>query len=103
VKLPKARGVLRRMSQARLRRLRRIGPCLAGSLVRQPGHRSRYLTDKVRGKTRTLYIPLDLLDEVRRWNDHFKEARKLLQELTAVQRALLVAEIEARRRERPKS
>ena len=82
MKLPQARGVLRRMHQARLRRLRGIGPCLAGSLVRQPGHRSRYLTDKVCGKTRTLYIPLDRLDEVRQWNANFQEARKLLQELS---------------------
>jgi hypothetical protein len=103
MELPKARGVLKRMVRARLQRLRDIGPCLAGSLVKQPGHNSRYLTDKVRGKTRTLYIPLDLLDEARQWNENHKEARRLLRELEAVQRALLEAEIAARRRQAPKS
>jgi hypothetical protein len=59
------------MRQARLRRLRAMGFMLAGSLVRLPGHTSLYLTDKVRGKTRTLYIPLDRLDEVKEWNANY--------------------------------
>ena len=92
-------GVLRRMRDARLRTLRALpGGLLAGSLVRLPGHRSRYLTDKVAGKTRTLYIPLDQLEEVTRWNRNFQEAKRLLQELADLQRRLLVAAIEAKRR-----
>jgi hypothetical protein len=97
MKLPRSAGNLRRMHQARLRRLRRIDTVLAGSLVRQPGHNSLYLTDKVRGKTRTLYIPLSRLEEVKRWNRQAKEARELLAELSEIQRALLHAEIRARR------
>jgi hypothetical protein len=91
------------MARARLERLRRLGPCLAGSLVKFPGHNSRYLTDKVRGKTRTLYVPLDLLDEAKEWNENHKEARRLLRELSLIQRALLEGEIAARRRPPPKS
>ena len=98
MRLPKTLGVLRRMRQSRLARLRRLGPVLAGSLVRLPGHRSLYLTDTARGKTRTLYIPLDRLEEAKAWNARYKEARRLLTELCAIQRALLCGEIEARRR-----
>lgn len=98
MRLPKSLGVLRRMRQSRLARLRRLGPVLAGSLVRLPGHRSLYLTDKVQGRTRTLYIPLDRLDEAKAWNAQYREARRLLRELCAIQRALLCGEIQARRR-----
>ncbi len=98
MRLPKSPTLLRRMRQARLRRLRAVGFVLAGSLVRFPGHTSLYLTDKVRGKTRTLYIPLNRLDEVKQWNANYKLAKKLLAELSEIQRRLLVAEIAARRR-----
>ena len=100
MKLPRARGVLRKMSQSRLRRLRTLGPFLAGSLVSLPKHNSRYLTDKVGQTTRTLYIPLARLREVKRWNADFKKARQLLRELSEIQRSLLRAEIEAARRQR---
>ena len=95
---PRSVAVLRRMRDARLRRLRAIGPVLGGSLVRFPHHNSRYLTDKVCGKTRTLYIPLDRLEEVKAWNENHKEARRLLRELSDIQRQLLRAEMTARRR-----
>lgn len=95
--LPKPNGTLRRMRDARLRKLHDIGPCLAGSLVQFPNHNSRYLTDKVKGKTRTMYIPLDRLDEVKQWNTNHKQAKQLLDELSQIQRALLQGEIQAAR------
>jgi hypothetical protein len=98
MRLPKSPTILKRMRQGRLGRLRRLGFVLAGSLVRLPGHQSLYLTDKVRGKTRTLYIPLNRLDEVKGWNAQYKEGKRLLTELSAIQRALLRGEIRARRR-----
>jgi hypothetical protein len=97
MRLPKSPTVLRQMRQARLRRLRAMGFVLAGSLVRFPAHTSLYLTDKVKGKTRTLYIPLSRLEEVKEWNVNYKLAKRLLAELSEIQRKLLVAEIAARR------
>ena len=93
VHLPKSLSLLRRMRDARLRELGRLGPMLAGSLVVFPRHSSRYLTDKVAGKTRTLYVPLSRLAEVTVWNRHHKEARRLLAELSEIQRAMLLSEI----------
>ena len=95
--LPKEKGTLKRMRDARLGNLHNIGPCLAGSLVKFPKHNSLYLTDKVKGKTRTLYIPLDRLDEVKQWNANHKQAKQLLDELNQIQRALLHGEIQAAR------
>jgi len=98
MRLPKSPTLLRRMRQARLRRLRAMGFVLGGSLAPFPRHTSLYLTDKVGGKTRTLYIPLNRLEEVKRWNANYKLAKRLLAELSEIQRRLLVAEIAARRR-----
>jgi len=98
MRLSSSPTILKQMRQARLRRLRRLGFVLAGSLVSQPKHTSRYLTDPVRGKTRTLYIPLDRLDEVKTWNAEYREGKRLLRELSAIQRALLIGEIRAARR-----
>jgi hypothetical protein len=98
MKLPRSRSLLRRMRDARLRRLGRLGPMLGGSLVKMPKHTSLYLTDKHRGKTRTMYIPLAWLEEAKQWNATFKKAKKLLGELSEIQRKLLREEIAARRR-----
>jgi hypothetical protein len=98
VKLPKSPTVLRHMRRARLRRLQNIGFVLGGSLVHFPGHTSLYLTDKVEGKTRTLYIPLGRLEEVKEWNKNYKVIKRLVAELSEIQRTLFLAEIRARRR-----
>lgn len=98
MRLPKSPTVLRHLRRARLRRLRNIGFVLGGSLVHFPGHTSRYLTDKVGGKTRTLYIPLSRLEEVKEWNQNHKVAKRLIAELSEIQRKLFLAEIRARRR-----
>jgi len=94
MRVPKSLSLMRRMRDARLRQLRRLGPMLGGSLVEFPGHSSRYLTDKVAGKTRTLYIPLGRLKEVSQWNKNWQAARLLTQELSQLQRAILRKEIE---------
>ena len=98
MRVPRSLSLARRMRDARLRRLHRIGRVLCGSLVEFPGHSSRYLTDKVAGSTRTLYIPLSLLREVEVWNRNYKEARQLLRELSELQRAILRHEIKRKSR-----
>ena len=98
MRIPKSLSLLRRMRDARLRQLGRLGPMLGGSLVVFPGHTSRYVTDKVAGKTRTLYIPLGWLKEVERWNQNWRKARQLLRELSALQRAILRRAVERGKR-----
>jgi hypothetical protein len=98
VELPKSRSMLVRMREARLKTLRATGYVLAGTLVKFPRHNSRYLTNHHRGKTRTMYIPLDRLEEVKEWNANHKAAKRVLAELSEIQRALLCGEIAERRR-----
>lgn len=96
---------IRRMLDSRLSQLSAgKKPVLAASLVqttkhcgrdschcRQGGplHTAWHLTFKVDGKTRTVYVPLDLLDEVRTWVAEHKRVKKLLAEIHTLSIALV--------------
>ena len=47
------------------------------------------LTFKVKGRTRTVYVPLDLLDEVRSWLQEHKRIKALLGEIHELTVALV--------------
>ena len=47
------------------------------------------VTDRVDGKTRTLFVPTDRQEEVARWNGNWKEMRELLRSLSELQRTEL--------------
>jgi hypothetical protein len=80
--LPESPTALRRLRQASLRQLPDTGFVLSGNLVRFPRYTSLYLTNKVRGKTRTLYIPLNRLDGVKQWNANYTAVRLFVRELS---------------------
>jgi len=90
-------GNIRRMFDSRLKRVRATKPLLAASLATitkvcgnaschcQRGgdkHLAHHLTYKVGGKTHTLYVPLDFLEEVRSWIEEHRRLKRLLQEIT---------------------
>jgi len=77
MKVPKHPTLIRRLCHARVKELKATRPVLAASLViirkhcgrpgchcqrgeKHPGH---YITYKEKGKTRTVYVPLDLVEE----------------------------------------
>lgn len=97
LELPESVSVLKKMRQHRLDKLRRIGPVMAGSLVKRKDQKGYYLTDKVRGKTRTTYVSDGMYVEAKQWNANHKEAKQLLDELSEIQRALLREEAKSRR------
>lgn len=65
-----------------------LGNLLEGSLCRADrGEAVRYqLTDKVAGRSRTLYVPADMAMEVRQWTQNWKQAKRLLRELSELSR-----------------
>jgi hypothetical protein len=79
--------------QAALRRLGQIGPFLEGSLCsfQRPGCSTPgwHLTFKQRAKTRTVYVPMDLVPEVKKWNRAHKQLKKLLREVSRHSLALI--------------
>ena len=69
-------------------RLGALGNLLEGSLCRADrGDAVRFqLTDKVAGRSRTLYVPADMAMEVRQWTQNWKQAKRLLRELSELSR-----------------
>lgn len=104
-------GVLQARRNARLRELAGIGPVLEGSLARigvrcgNPNcrcargqkHTAHILKRQVRGRTQSLYVPVDLVEEARRWVDEYRRARKLLSEVSELNRTILRAHVGIKR------
>jgi hypothetical protein len=88
MKLPKHPTLLRRMRDARVKQLSARCPPLAASLGRQAGG-GWHLTLKRQGKTRTVYVPRDLKDEVQAWVQEHRRLKRLLREITTIQLALI--------------
>jgi len=88
MKLPKHPTLLRRMRDARVKELAPRCPPLAASIGTQRGGGCQ-LTLKRRGKTRTVYVPKDLKDEVETWVQEHRRLKRLLQEITALQLELI--------------
>jgi hypothetical protein len=76
-----------------LRRLGQIGPFLEGSLCsfQRPGCSTPgwHLTFKQKAKTRTVYVPMDLVPEVKKWNRAHKQLKKLIREVSRHSLALI--------------
>ena len=84
-----------------LRQLARIEPFIEGTLCsvkrhgcRQPGWQ---LTFKTKGKTRTVYVPMDLASEVKAWTQEHKRLKKLVRKVTTQSLALIRRHVGARR------
>jgi hypothetical protein len=52
-------------------------------------HTAWHLTYKIEGKTRTVYVPLELLDQVRTWIDNHHRHKTLLLEIHQLTVALI--------------
>lgn len=71
---------------AALARLAQTPPFLEGSLcpVKRPGCATPgwHLTFKQKGKTRTVYVPIDLVSEVKTWTQNHRRLKKLIREVS---------------------
>jgi hypothetical protein len=81
---------------ALLRQLGRVKPFVEGSIAtihsecgskncrchRGEKHRSVRLCRKEKGKSQAIYIPVDLEEDVRRWNEEHKRLKALLKEIS---------------------
>ena len=75
--------------KARLKRLRRSGPFVSGSLnriekVSESGRVtvSYLLTFKEKGKTKSVYVPKDMVPEVKKWVKRHQDLKKLMAEIS---------------------
>lgn len=88
MKLPQHPTLLRRLRDAKVRQLAPRCPPLGASLGTQQGG-GRQVTLKHHGKTRTVYVPKDLTEEVTASVQEHRRLKALLQEITALQLALI--------------
>lgn len=72
--------------EACLRQLAQVGFFVEGSLckVKRPGRKaaSWQLTYKQGGKTKTVYVPLELVPEVQQWVKEYRRLKQLMQRLS---------------------
>jgi hypothetical protein len=93
-----------RHSKARalaLRRIAQIGPFLEGAFCqfKRPGCAKPgwHLTFKQKGRTRTVYVPMDLVSEVKSWTRTYQHLKKLIREVTRHSLGLIHGHVANRR------
>lgn len=98
-KLAQNRFLQRR--DALLQQLTHVGPFVEGSLVgvQHPtcNHVAWRLTFKVKGKTKTVYVPVEMAQEVKQWTQQYRVLKKLIRQVTRNSLALIHRHVAARR------
>ena len=114
MRVPRHATNIRRMLESRVKQVAARKPLLAASLVSfdrvcgKPGchcaqgekHHGHQLTYKVRGKTHTVYVPVDFTEEVRSWIDEHRRLKRLVQEISQLTLALVRSHAQERKRRR---
>jgi hypothetical protein len=69
--------------------------------VQRPGRKppAWQLTFKQAGKTRTVYVPVELVPEVRKWTKEFKRLKELVRKVTRQSLAIIRRHVAVRRAE----
>jgi len=112
MRVPTHPTLIRQRLNARIRQFAARGPVLAASLVKiarrcgRPGchcntgelHVGHYLSYKVAGKTRLVYVPVDLVEEVEGWVAEHRRLRQLTREITQLALAQIRGHVAARKR-----
>ncbi len=86
---------------ATLAQLAHVGPFLEGHLsaFKRPGcaQPGWHLTFKQQGKTRTVYVPVDLVADVKQWTHNYRRLKQLIRQVTRHSLALIRRHVAARR------
>jgi hypothetical protein len=115
MRIPSHPTQIRRMLDSRLKQLTPVGPVLVAtlSLVNKrcgqpscschhggPLHQAHHLTLRQEGKTRTVYVPQDLLTEVQSWVQEHQRLKALLSEVSQLTLALIKGHVQDQKRRR---
>jgi hypothetical protein len=99
---------------AKLKKLGSVGPLVAASLCRRmvtcgnpnckcargEKHESWCLTYKGKGnKTKTVHVPIDMVEEVRGWVEEHKRVKKLLKEVSQLSMEIIRNHVRSKRAE----
>lgn len=87
--------------QAALRKLAQVGPFLEGALCqfKRPGCAKPgwHLTFKQKGRTRTVYVPMELVSDVKSWTRTYQQLKKLIRQVTRHSLAIIHRHVANRR------
>jgi len=94
-------GRHQRLRETYRRELGQLGVFVEGTLckVRRPGRKppAWQLTFKQAGKTRTVYVPGELVPEVKQWAKEFKRLKQLVRKITRQNLAIIRRHVAVRR------
>ena len=74
-----------------LKKLGELGPMTRGSLctARRGNHTAHQLTVSVQGKTHTVYVPKDMVEEVKKWISNHRRLQRILKEVSKLNMAII--------------
>ncbi len=80
-----------RKREASLKKLAGVGPIIRGSLVtaQRGNHVAHQLTVSVDGKTHTVYVPMDMVEEVKGWIRNYRQMQRLIKEVSKQSMAII--------------
>ena len=92
---------------AYLKQIAAIGPFVEGSLgrIQHPHcrHVAHRLTFKVKGKTKNVYVPVDLADQALQWTKNYRQLKKLIRSVTKMSLAIFHHYVRAKEGAKPRS
>ncbi|MBU4348847.1 hypothetical protein KJ599_00815 [bacterium] len=103
---------LTRKRDGLIKKLSEVGPFVDGSLARVKRrcgnknckccllgqkHESYYLMYKLKGVTKGVYIPVDMVDEVKEWNVQYKRLKNIIAEISRANKEIIKRHVEEKR------
>ena len=114
MRMPKSVNTLKRQIEAKIRSLGEAGTFMSGSLIQKRWkcakpecicnrtgklHTGYAVTSKVKGKTRSVYVPVSMVDEVKGWVKEYKRVQKVMKEINALAEQVIRLQVPVARAE----
>jgi len=77
--------------KAWLGKLADLGPVVRGSLVtaQRGNHVAHQLTVSIKSKTHTVYVPVDMVQEVKEWIKNYQRLQRIIKEVSKLSMAII--------------
>ncbi len=104
MRMPKSINTVRRQIEAKIRSLGEAGVFMSGSFIEKrwkcakpdcicnrtgKKHTAYAVTSKVKGKTKSVYVPVGMAEEVKGWVREYKRIQKTMKEVNALAEQLI--------------
>ena len=80
-----------RKREAWLKKLADAEPIVRGSLVtaQRGNHVAHQLTVSVKSKTHTVYVPMNMVEEVKEWINNYRRMQRIIKEISKLSMAII--------------